>query len=139
MAEAFFRLIPINKKLLKSSKVRKWLREMEKKIMDEITKKEGYMGMVLDSGLDMIRKERENQIVFEGFSAEHDDKNVNEELAQAAAYYALPEGREPAPFFPETWDPKWNKKGKHSRIRQLAIAGALCAAEIDRLRRKGEK
>jgi hypothetical protein len=97
------------------------------------------MGFIIESGLDMIRNEREKQLAVRGFDDKHDDVHAGEELAQAAAYYAIPEGREPMPSFPETWDPKWAKKDKHTRIRQLAIAGALCAAEIDRLRRAGKK
>jgi hypothetical protein len=92
------------------------------------------MGMTLATGVEMIAREREEQLAVRGFDAAHDDKHVEGELAQAAAFYAHPKG---GVIFPETWDPKWNKRDKHRRIRQLAIAGALCAAEIDRLRRKG--
>lgn len=35
------------------------------------------------------------------------------------------------------WSPEWDKRQKHDRVRRLAIAGALIAAEIDReLRRR---
>lgn len=40
-------------------------------------------------------------------------------------------------FNPWPWPTEWDKRGKHSRHRQLEIAGALIAAEIDRLRRAG--
>lgn len=31
------------------------------------------------------------------------------------------------------WDEKWDKRKKHDKIRSLVIAGALIAAELDRL------
>lgn len=31
------------------------------------------------------------------------------------------------------WDKKWDKREKHDKLRSLVIAGALIAAEIDRL------
>ena len=40
------------------------------------------------------------------------------------------------PYWP--WDKSYNKRHKHNRIRQLEIAGALIAAEIDRLLRLKE-
>jgi len=36
------------------------------------------------------------------------------------------------------WDHSWDKRGKHDRLRRLAIAGALIAAEIDRLQAEKE-
>lgn len=36
---------------------------------------------------------------------------------------------------PWPWDVAWDKRYKHDRLKQLAIAGALIAAEIDRLER----
>jgi len=32
--------------------------------------------------------------------------------------------------------PAWDKRKKHNKLRRLVIAGALIAAEIDRLQRK---
>jgi hypothetical protein len=58
-------------------------------------------------------------------------------LASAAAFYALPEKYgELVGFWPTNWH--HHKKRKHDRVKQLAIAGALIAAEIDRLLRKAE-
>jgi hypothetical protein len=34
---------------------------------------------------------------------------------------------------PESWAPEYDKRGKHDRLRRLEIAGALIAAEIDRI------
>ena len=89
-----------------------------------------------DSGVALIAAERSRQVTEEGWTSEHDDGHgAAEELAWAAACYAAPAdirdtsgGR----VFPWASDP--DRSGK-SRIRQLVIAGALVAAEIDRLLR----
>ena len=82
-------------------------------------------------GIQLIESERTHQIDIEGFDLEHDKQHKIEELATVAAYYALPFNYKIV--WPDTWDKKFNKKNKHGRIKQLKIAGALCAAEIDRL------
>ena len=38
--------------------------------------------------------------------------------------------------WPAKWSAAWDKRSKHNRLRRLTIAGALIAAEIDRLGRK---
>jgi len=95
------------------------------------------MGMTLATGVEMIAREREKQISIKGFSAEHDDKHTAGQLALVAAHYANPSDL-PA-MVPGDWDYHWATKGVRGRIHDLAVAGALCAAEIDRLHRKGEK
>lgn len=93
---------------------------------------------VKNTGIELIAAERERQIQEEKWTSEHDDKHISEELAEAAAFYALPDKYgELLSFWP--WHPDWNKKRKFDRKRQLAIAGALLAAEIDRLNRKDKK
>jgi hypothetical protein len=95
------------------------------------------------TGADMITAERERQIAVEGWSAEHDDRHADGQMALAAVCYAAP-----CPIYVKTdiddgfhfhdawpWDLEWDKRHKHTRLRQLAIAGALIAAEIDRLLR----
>lgn len=84
-------------------------------------------------GIEMIRQERQRQIEVEGFDPDHDLVHSDESLAAAAAFYAHPDHPKPDALFPKHWDPAWNKRAKHSRVRQVAIGGALCAAEIDRL------
>jgi hypothetical protein len=104
-----------------------------------------------------ISDERIRQIEKEGWSAEHDDAHEDFELAWAAVCYAAPDLvflqdrelanviylRDPWPF--ETkWDKRqydgnvvlgnW-KQDTAKRIRQLEMAGAFIAAEIDRLLR----
>lgn len=102
------------------------------------------------SGVDVIAKERERQKNVEGWTSEHDDEHVNGELAQAAACYAhnyfdyrldftKPVVVDPDNLWPSEWDKSWYKPAKdcsiESRIRELSKAGALIAAEIDRLER----
>jgi hypothetical protein len=89
----------------------------------------------MKTGIERIADERKRQTASEGWTPEHDAHHAAGELGWAAAHYAAPgpavheENGEPIwPF-----DDEFNKKHKHDRIRQLEIAGALCAAEIDRL------
>lgn len=87
-------------------------------------------------GTDLIRQERTRQVDVLGWTEEHDKQHTNEQLADAAAFYAIPERYgEFLLFWP--WDEPPNKSNK-SRIRQLTIAGALIAAEIDRLNEETE-
>jgi hypothetical protein len=90
--------------------------------------------MPLD-GAELIRLERERQISEEGHDAEHDDQLKDGALARAGAAYALVDYNHLAaqglwPFSFEWFNPK-------NQLRNLVRAGALIAAEIDRLQRKG--
>lgn len=94
------------------------------------------------SGVELIAGERKRQIEKEGWSEQHDDSHCNGELADAAAYHAATapayrhwRGQQFESIWPEGWDSKWDHRKKSDRVRQLAIAGALIAAEIDRLQR----
>ena len=96
-------------------------------------------------GIAVIAAERRRQKRVERFTAERDDEYVNSELASAAAAYSLPEharsvvlaGTEIPSCWP--WDQKWWKPTSDDRVRELAKAGALIAAEIDRLNRLQRK
>lgn len=110
------------------------------------------------TGAEMIAAERQRQIDAEGWTPEHDDEHTGDELAWAAVCYSAPEvvfrkneeqqitggyGGDPQDVTnrvtfddPWPWDEDWDKRQEHDRLRQLAIAGALIAAEIDRLKRK---
>lgn len=83
-------------------------------------------------GINLIEEERNRQIHVEGWTEEHYDKHVNNELALAAACYAVPDVFSQG-YWPPTWDLSWYKST--TRIRDLVKAGALIAAEIDRLQR----
>ena len=98
----------------------------------------GLAGSGVTDGALLIARERMRQIENEGYSVEHDSLHKHDELAFAAACYALP------PTFraglggkPEFWpfeDDFW-KPCADDRIRELTKSGAFCAAEIDRLKR----
>lgn len=105
---------------------------------------------VIGDGLYQITRERMRQQVYEGYTDEHDDAHTNGELGQAAAYYADPDMEEWYEGHVE-W-PWGNHKGPREgeihygrfpspddRIKHLIKAGALCAAEIDRLLRLRKK
>ena len=94
------------------------------------------------NGIEMIAAERQRQVEKEGWTPEHDDQHVNGEMATAAACYAMVPDKcdesvamELPDIWPETWSPKWWKPSPKKRIRELEKAGALIAAEIDRLLR----
>jgi len=98
------------------------------------------------TGVERIAAERKRQIEEEGFTAEHDNTNGEEEMALAAACYAVPEKHREAAIPDVTitrnlwwhlwpWDREWWKPTPDNRIRELEKAGALIAAEIDRLLR----
>jgi hypothetical protein len=97
---------------------------------------------VAGEGAARIVKERIRQKVSEGWTPEHDARHLEGELSVAAACYAV-EGvfldmfeisviQHPyGDAWP--WAKEWDKRRKHDRMRRLEIAGALIAAEIDRL------
>ena len=98
----------------------------------------------MKTGIELIAEERERQIKEEGWTPEHDDFHKNEELANAAVAYAIPDNRqiikrEIWPFACGWFKPNTYPRNKAGRIRELVKAGALIAAEIDRLSREIEK
>lgn len=86
-----------------------------------------------DTGAELIAKERQRQIEKECFTTEHDLQHKNEELVKAAICYLYQEDD-----FIETvlslwpWSMEDYNPGNY-RVRTLTKAGALIAAEIDRL------
>lgn len=96
------------------------------------------------TGAEMIAAERERQVTEEGWTPQHDDEHRNGELAMAAACYAAEAGMRPthshmraapvASGWP--WEQQWWKP-TGDPVRDLVKAGALIAAEIDRLQRAG--
>jgi hypothetical protein len=91
-------------------------------------------GVVMKSGIDLIADERLRQVSQEGWTPEHDDEHDGSELADAAAAYALQASGEFS-LASRHWpfDDGW--KPSSDPIRNLVKAGALIAAEIDRLQR----
>lgn len=102
------------------------------------------------TGAERIAAERTRQIKEEGFGAAHDAQHEGGELAMAAVCYAAPEhiyiheeDRDGFHRFvdpwPDWWEMGWDRRDEHNRIHQLEIAGALIAAEIDRLQALGSR
>jgi hypothetical protein len=89
------------------------------------------------NGAERIAAERKRQIEEEGFTAEHDDCLGAGVLAAAAACYAVPALTEKAWLWP--FDRLWWNPTPDNRIRELEKAGALIAAEIDKLLRLENK
>lgn len=99
-------------------------------------------------GAAMIAAERVRQITDEDYTPEHDDEHVNGDIALAAVCYAAPEPiyvrrNEPEVVFRDPWpwgrndDKRGPRFDRARRIRDLTKAGALIAAEIDRMLRRG--
>lgn len=104
-----------------------------------------------NTGVSLIAKERKRQIDEEGWSSKHDDKHIWDELALAAAVYAIPRNhrtiiagsRGESNIQRALWPFEFHffKPSTHSdhipraeeRIKELKKAGALIAAEIDRI------
>jgi hypothetical protein len=112
----------------------------------------------MKSGIELIADERNRQVSVEGWTPEHDNEHDGNQLAMAAACYASPVPINAQIEVPcgcrealcahsafgkrmwvdaWPWAKEWDKRKKHGRLKQLAIAGALIAAEIDRLQRGG--
>lgn len=101
----------------------------------------------MTTGIELISKERERQINKEGWTKEHDAEHCFGELANAAACYAMTDfykNRDMVSIWCEdgttrrvpvmwSWDGQWWKPTPNDRIKELVKAGALIAAEIDRL------
>ena len=91
------------------------------------------------TGLALIIEERTRQIEVEGFDGKHDSQNLPNELIKAAIMYAATDEMRDDhrliwPFSMEFWKPTPN-----DRVKELTKAGALIAAEIDKLLAEQEK
>lgn len=94
----------------------------------------------MKTGIEIIAEERQRQISIKGYNTAHDDEHAVGELAAAAMCYCMPPIWRPAGnFAPIGWP--WiggdndGFKPCDDRVKELAKAGALIAAEIDRLNR----
>jgi len=89
------------------------------------------------NGIELITAERNRQINVEGWTAGHDSQHTEGELALAAIAYIMadkndaPENFDAAAY--SYWPWSWKLWKPKSRIQNLVRAGALIAAEIDRL------
>ena len=85
------------------------------------------------TGVERIAAERMRQVEAKGYTAEHDDQHTDGTILRAALAYAQ------EAYALETgyilWSSHWLWKPSPDPIRNLEKAGALIAAEIDRLQR----
>lgn len=91
-------------------------------------------------GVALIATERQRQLAEEGWTPEHDGEHDAGEMAAAAMCYACPpnvaiRATDSFNVTPRLWPwaPGWWKPSPDDRVRELVKAGALIAAEIDRL------
>jgi len=121
----------------------------------------------MSTGIFLISQERERQILEEKWTIEHDDEHTDGSLALVATCYASPikifqidelaGGLAFIDPWPDSWLKMYDKRmgygerkknpgnvvpnphtyNKKERLDLLVKAGALIAAEIDRLNRKG--
>lgn len=96
-------------------------------------------------GVQLIAEERKRQINVEGWTSDYDSEHINGELADAAGCYCImttmhPETDDFFEFFHKHWpfSTEWWKPTPENRIRELQKAGALIAAEIDRLNQQAQ-
>lgn len=84
-------------------------------------------------GIELIAYERQKQIIDYGRTAQHDSVvNNQKQLSKAARCLLYPDGS--ASECPKGWDLEtWQRLRKKPYKERLVIAGALIAAEIDRL------
>jgi len=86
----------------------------------------------------LIEAERTRQIEIEGWSIDHDDQHTDGSIFKAALAYfrfdpRLHNPNVPSAGWPSSWSNDWWKP--RTRRENLIRAGALCLAEIERLRR----
>ena len=103
----------------------------------------------MSGGVAAIAAERQRQLDSEGWTSGHDGEHNAGSLPLAAACYAIPAMRRSSErsmgagvvitidhkdtLWP--WTEAWWKPSPDDRVRELAKAGALIAAEIDRIQR----
>ena len=96
-------------------------------------------------GTDLIVAERNRQINELGWTPEHDQNHDEATLTDAAIAYLLlshrwpelPHGRDAQDFWPWEFGERWRRTILKPRLEKLVEAGALIAAEIDRVREAG--
>lgn len=97
----------------------------------------------MKTGIELIAQERKEQIEKHGFDVSSDKDSYNRNELVNAAIYSLTQDQV---WYPDSWEfwfhDKMKAKGARMSeeefwIERLKIAGALIAAEIDRLQSSG--
>jgi len=96
----------------------------------------------MKTGIELIAEERAEQIEKHGWTSEHDDQHTDGALIKVAAILAANGTDAYVKSFDgefESGDDVWGLEqklsGDKNKIHRLKVAGALIAAEIDRLNR----
>lgn len=95
----------------------------------------------METGIELIAAERKKQIDKHGFTGKHHNNHPewydNFQLQYAATTLMMHEFEEVVDtkdHLPDGWDQEWfDKLNSYDRKKRLIIAGALIAAELDRL------
>jgi hypothetical protein len=89
----------------------------------------------MKSGIELIAQERAEQVEKHGWNSNHDASHRYGELAKMAALLAVNGTDAKIIEQDEPYGDSWGLVSKLSkdRVHQLKVAGALIAAEIDRL------
>ena len=95
------------------------------------------------SGIQRMANERKRQLNEKGWSFKHDSQHTDGELVIAAAVAALESTdanviNADGETLTDCWDIVAKHPGAGEYCRRLEIAGALIAAEIDRMERLGD-
>ena len=87
------------------------------------------------TGIELITKEREEQLKKHSHTDEHDSIHDEKELLHAASYAMFPKLKDPVISLYAGWSYFTDKIDEKNIVDRLKVAGALIAAEIDRLQR----
>ena len=91
----------------------------------------------MKTGVELIAEERQEQIEKHGFDVKNDADYSHNELIKAAQFAINPDQFE-WPFY---WQEEFRTKilNKTNAVERLKVAGALIAAEIDRIQLREEE
>lgn len=107
--------------------VMKWFEKMFEEIEEGISKEHRF---IISKGANLMFRERVNQILVDGYDSDHDKSNNKGELANVAVALLTDNKK----LYPKWWTKIfWKNNVVKPRNEILIIAGALLAAEYDRL------
>jgi hypothetical protein len=96
----------------------------------------------MKTGIELISKMRWEQVYEHGYDKDHDSDHTGGELSKAAAALACigtdAYVEDVVSFIEEDHTDEWGlcEKLKDNRVKALIVAGALIAAEIDRINKQ---
>lgn len=88
----------------------------------------------MKTGIELIAEERDEQIKKHHFTVEEDVQVNDQQQLAIAAMWLIDGSIEKQNYCPAEWDSDiWQRMARKSYRERLIIAGALIAAEIDRI------